>query len=45
MPVQQATLQRLRQIPNLSISEHTLLSRYTRFGIGGPADVVCRDPE
>jgi UDP-N-acetylmuramate dehydrogenase len=39
MPVQQATLQRLAQIPNLSISEHVLLSRYTRFGIGGPADL------
>src|SRR5580692_7219861 len=39
MPVQHSTLQRLAQIPNLSISEHTLLSRYTRFGIGGPADL------
>ncbi len=39
MPVQHSTLQRLRQIPNLSISEHTLLSRYTRFAIGGPADL------
>jgi UDP-N-acetylmuramate dehydrogenase len=39
MPVQQATLQRLAQIPNLSISEHALLSRYTRFGIGGQAEL------
>ena len=39
MPVQHSTLERLAQIPNLSISEHTLLSRYTRFGIGGPADL------
>ena len=44
MPVQQATLQRLAQIPNLSISEHALLSRYTRFGIGGPADLYVETP-
>src|SRR5580704_10414258 len=40
MPVQHSTLERLAQIPNLSISEQTLLSRYTRFGIGGPADLL-----
>jgi UDP-N-acetylmuramate dehydrogenase len=39
MPVPHSTLQRLAQIPNLTISEHTLLSLYTRFGIGGPADL------
>jgi UDP-N-acetylmuramate dehydrogenase len=44
MPVQQATLQRLAQIPNLTISEHTLLSRYTRFGIGGPAELYVETP-
>ena len=44
MPVQQATLQRLAQIPNLSISEHALLSRYTRFGIGGEADLYVETP-
>src|SRR5271154_180365 len=37
MPVEPGTLQRLAQIPNLTISVETLLSRYTRFGIGGPA--------
>ena len=41
MPVEQETLQRLAQIPNLAISERTLLSRYTRFGIGGPARVYA----
>jgi UDP-N-acetylmuramate dehydrogenase len=44
MPVQQATLQRLSQIPNLTISEHTLLSRYTRFGIGGPSELYVETP-
>src|SRR5579863_4153262 len=44
MPVQQETLQRLAQIPNLTISEHTLLSRYTRFGIGGPAVLYIETP-
>ncbi len=33
------TIRRLAQIPELSISEGTLLSGRTRFGIGGPADV------
>jgi UDP-N-acetylmuramate dehydrogenase len=37
MPVDAATLQRLAQIPNLTISTGTLLSTRTRFGIGGPA--------
>jgi UDP-N-acetylmuramate dehydrogenase len=44
MPVEQATLQRLAQIPNLSVSEQTLLSRYTRFGIGGEAEVFVETP-
>jgi UDP-N-acetylmuramate dehydrogenase len=45
MPVEQETLQRLAHIPNLSISEHALLSRYTRFGIGGPAEVYAETPD
>ena len=45
MPVQQETLQRLAQIPNLTISERTLLSRHTRFGIGGPAAVYAETPD
>jgi UDP-N-acetylmuramate dehydrogenase len=44
MPVEQRTLQRLAEIPDLSISEHALLSRYTRFGIGGPADAYVETP-
>ncbi len=30
---------RLAQIPNLALIEHAPLSRYTRFGIGGPAEL------
>ncbi len=33
------TKQRLAQIPDLSITEDAPLSLYTRFGIGGPADL------
>ena len=33
------TLARLAEIPNLTISEGTRLALYTRFGIGGPADL------
>ncbi len=39
MPHQQETLQRLNTIPQLQVLEGPPLSRYTRFGIGGPADV------
>ncbi len=39
MPVRKETIERLSNLPNLAISEGTLLSRHTRFGIGGPADV------
>ena len=34
------TKQRLTQIPDLSITEDAPLSRYTRFGIGGPARLL-----
>jgi UDP-N-acetylmuramate dehydrogenase len=37
MTVQQETIERLDRIPNVTISEGTLLSQQTRFGIGGPA--------
>lgn len=33
--------QRLAGIPNLTVSTDTPLSRYTRFGIGGPADIYA----
>lgn len=32
---------RLAGIPNLTVSSHTPLARYTRFGIGGPADLYA----
>ena len=39
MPVRPETIERLADLPNVAISPGALLSRYTRFGIGGPADV------
>src|ERR1700704_65354 len=39
MPVPRETIQQLADIPNVTVSEGPLLSRYTRFGIGGPAEV------
>ena len=41
MPVRKETIERLSNLPNLAISRGTLLSRYTRFGIGGPAEVYA----
>src|SRR5262249_9519392 len=41
MPTPEETQARLAEIPNLTVSTHTPLSRYTRFGIGGPADVYA----
>ncbi|MGB8540865.1 MAG: UDP-N-acetylmuramate dehydrogenase, partial [Candidatus Acidiferrales bacterium] len=38
MTVRKETIDRLASIPNVSVSEGVLLSRHTRFGIGGPAD-------
>jgi len=35
------TLERLTAIPNLSVSTGAPLSRYTRFAIGGPADIYA----
>ena len=32
---------RFAGIPNLTVSESTPLARYTRFGIGGPADLYA----
>ena len=31
----------LREIPSLLLQRHVPLSRYTRFGIGGPADILA----
>jgi UDP-N-acetylmuramate dehydrogenase len=41
MPVRKDTIERLSNLPNLAISQGTLLSRHTRFGIGGPAEVYA----
>jgi UDP-N-acetylmuramate dehydrogenase len=41
MPTTEETQVRLAGIPNLSVSACTPLSRYTRFAIGGPADLFA----
>lgn len=41
MPVKEETLERLATIPNLAITTDAPLSRYTRFGIGGPAEIYA----
>jgi UDP-N-acetylmuramate dehydrogenase len=39
MSVPRENIDQLARIPNVSVSEGALLSRHTRFGIGGPAAV------
>ncbi len=41
MPATEETRARLAEIPNLTVSAGVPLSRYTRFGIGGPADLYA----
>jgi UDP-N-acetylmuramate dehydrogenase len=41
MPTTEETQLRLAEIPNLTVSRHAPLSGYTRFGIGGPADLFA----
>jgi UDP-N-acetylmuramate dehydrogenase len=41
MPTTEETQLRLAEIPNLTVSAHTPLALYTRFGIGGPADLFA----
>ena len=41
MPTTEETQLRLAEIPNLTVSAHTPLARFTRFGIGGPADLFA----
>jgi len=41
VPEAEQTLARLAGIPDLAISSNTPLARYTRFGIGGPADIYA----
>jgi UDP-N-acetylmuramate dehydrogenase len=42
MPVRRETIDQLASISNVSVSEGALLSQHTRFGIGGPADVLVK---
>ena len=44
MQFYEETTERLAQIPDLSILPGALLSRYTRFGIGGPAGLYIETP-
>ncbi len=39
------TLSRLAAVPSLQVSSCIPLSRYTRFGIGGPADIVAESSD
>lgn len=41
MPTTEEAQARLAGIPNLTVSTDTPLARYTRFGIGGPADLYA----
>ncbi len=41
MPLDDETIQRLADIPNLTVSPGALLSGHTRFAIGGPAQVYA----
>ena len=41
MPSTEETHQRLAEIPNLTVLTDAPLSRYTRFGIGGPVDIFA----
>ncbi|HBY62810.1 MAG TPA: UDP-N-acetylenolpyruvoylglucosamine reductase [Solibacterales bacterium] len=36
---------RFHSIPSLTVRENALLSGYTRFGIGGPADLFCESSD
>jgi len=41
MSLQLGALERLRELPLLTVSHDVLLASYTRFGIGGPASLFC----
>lgn len=41
MPITQAALEALGALPRTDVRQHVPLSQYTRFGIGGPACIVC----
>src|SRR5580698_3855353 len=44
MAITEETHLRLAEIPNLTVFTDVPLSRYTRFGIGGPADLYAETP-
>src|ERR1700712_2307844 len=41
MSLVQETFDRLAEIPGLTVLRNAPLSKYTRFGIGGPADIYA----
>ena len=45
MSATEETLHRLAAVPSLQVSTCVPLSRYTRFGIGGPADIFAETRE
>jgi UDP-N-acetylmuramate dehydrogenase len=45
MSLTEETLQRLAAVPSLQVSTCVPLSRYTRFAIGGPADIFAETRE
>jgi UDP-N-acetylmuramate dehydrogenase len=45
MPVSAAVTKRLAAIPNVRVLVDEPLARHTRFGIGGPAAVLCDAPD
>jgi len=45
MSATEETFHRLAAVPNLQVSTCVPLSRYTRFGIGGPADIYAETRE
>ena len=44
MFVKEETLESLARVPDLTLIQDVPLSRYTRFGIGGPAAVFLETP-
>lgn len=40
----QAVLDQLTELPDVSVQRDAPLARYTRFGMGGPADILIETP-
>lgn len=45
MPIAAAIYDHLAAIPNLTLFRGVALSEYTRFGIGGPGEILCTTPD